>query len=70
MTLEEVRFPFEASGHDVAHKLETPKQNGQKVSGAAAAPFELKQSVKLPADLAPTTPYWLEAPPEAGLYHR
>ena len=24
--------------------------------------------MKLPADLSPTTPYWLEAPPEAGLY--
>ena len=68
VTLDEVRFPFEASGHNVAHKLETPKQDGQRISGAAA-PFELKQSVKLPADLAPTTPYWLEAPPDAGLYH-
>jgi LmbE family N-acetylglucosaminyl deacetylase len=68
VTLDEVRFPFEASGHDVAHKLGVPKQDGQKIAGAAT-PFELKQSVKLPADLAPTTPYWLEAPPEAGLYH-
>ena len=68
VTLDEVRFPFEASGHTVAHKLETPKQDGERVSGAAA-PFDLKQSVKLPADLAPTTPYWLEAPPDAGLYH-
>ena len=25
--------------------------------------------MKLPADLAPTTPYWLEASPDAGLYH-
>jgi len=68
VTLDEVRFPFEANGHDVGHKLETPKQQGQLVSGAAV-PFELKQSVKLPAELAPTTPYWLEAPPDAGLYH-
>ena len=68
VTLDEVRFPFEASGHAVAHKLETPKQEGQRSSGAAA-PFELKQSVKLPADLAPTTPYWLEVSPGAGLYH-
>ncbi len=68
VTLDEVRFPFEATGHAVAHKLETPKQDGQRISGAAA-PFELKQSVKLPAELAPTTPYWLEAPPDAGLYH-
>jgi LmbE family N-acetylglucosaminyl deacetylase len=67
-TLDEVRFPFEANGHAVAHKLETPKQDGRRLAGAAA-PFELKASVKLPADLAPTTPYWLDAPPEAGLYH-
>ena len=68
VTLDEVRFPFEASGHAAAHKLETPKQDGPRSSGAAA-PFELKQSVKLPVELAPTTPYWLEAPPDAGLYH-
>ena len=68
VTLDEVRFPFQASGHNVAHEL-ARKQDGGKVSGAAAsAPFELKQGLKLPADLAPTTPYWLEAPPEAGLY--
>jgi len=68
VTLDEVRFPFEPTGHIVAHKLETPKQDGPRIFGAAA-PFELKQSVKLPAELSPTTPYWLEAPPEAGLYH-
>ena len=68
VTLDEVRFPFEATGHAVAHKLETPKQEGPRIAGAAA-PFELKQSVKLPVDLAPTTPYWLETPPDAGLYH-
>ena len=68
VTLDEVRFPFEASGQAGAHKLETPKQDGQRISGAAA-PFELKQGVKLPVELAPTTPYWLEEPPAAGLYH-
>jgi LmbE family N-acetylglucosaminyl deacetylase len=68
VTLDQIRFPFEASGHDVAHKLEPPKQKGDRLIGAAV-PFELKQSVKLPAELAPTTPYWLEAAPEAGLYH-
>jgi LmbE family N-acetylglucosaminyl deacetylase len=70
VTLDEVRFPFEATGHAVAHKLETPKQEGPRIAGAAAgAPLELKQSVKLPVELAPTTPYWLEALPDAGLYH-
>ena len=68
VTLDEVRFPFEASGHAVGHKLETPRQDGQRISGAAA-PFELRQSVKLPVELTPTTPYWLEASPDAGLYH-
>ena len=36
VTLDEVRFPFEARGHNVAHKLETPKQDGQRLPGAAA----------------------------------
>ena len=69
VTLDEVRFPFEAGAHAVAHALERPQpQDGRRIAGAAA-PFELKQSVRLPAALPPTTPYWLEAPPEAGLYH-
>jgi LmbE family N-acetylglucosaminyl deacetylase len=68
VTLDEIRFPFEPSPRAVGRKLEAPEQDGQRISGAAP-PFELKQGVKLPAELAPTTPYWLEAPPEAGLYH-
>lgn len=32
------------------------------------APYELKQSLRVPATLALSTPYWLESAPEAGLY--
>ena len=31
-------------------------------------PFEAKQAVTLPAELPPTTPYWLDAPPSPGRY--
>jgi len=61
--LDEIRFPFEPA-RAVAAALDTPGK-----AGGAAKAFELKASVKLPADLPPTTPYWLETPPDAGLYH-
>ncbi len=63
VTLDEVRFPFEESAHPSPATLATPKSDG----GAAVA-LEIKKTVRLPADLAPTTPYWLETPPDAGLY--
>jgi len=37
-------------------------------AGAVAAPWELKRKAILPVTLPPTTPYWLAATPEAGLY--
>ncbi|HVU49552.1 MAG TPA: PIG-L family deacetylase [Polyangia bacterium] len=40
---------------------------GQR-DGHAGKPFESKRTIRVPADRAPTTPYWLDAPPEAGLY--
>ncbi|HEY4392977.1 MAG TPA: PIG-L family deacetylase [Polyangia bacterium] len=64
VTLEEVRLPFESSARASKQKLDTPPKGG-----GAAKPFELKVSVTLPADLPLTTPYWLETPPDAGLYH-
>jgi LmbE family N-acetylglucosaminyl deacetylase len=60
--LEEVRFPFAPRADKVVHALVAPK------GGGAATAFESKRNVRLPADLAPSTPYWLETPPEAGLY--
>jgi len=60
--LEEVRFPFSA-GERVGQALAVPPK-----AGGAAVAFEAKREVRLPADLAPSTPYWLETPPEAGLY--
>jgi LmbE family N-acetylglucosaminyl deacetylase len=59
--LEELRFPF-AAGERVAQALAVPKGHG------AAAALETKRSVRLPVDLAASTPYWLETPPEPGLY--
>jgi len=61
--LDEVRFPF-APARTVAAALESPGK-----AGGAAKAFELEASVKLPPNLPPTIPYWLETPPEAGLYH-
>jgi len=60
VTLETVRLPDGASVK-VNRPLAAP-------AGAVAAPFELTRKVVLPANLPPTTPYWLAAPPEPGLY--
>jgi len=35
----------------------------------AGAALEIKHTLRVPATAPPTTPYWLDAPPEAGLYH-
>jgi LmbE family N-acetylglucosaminyl deacetylase len=64
VTLDEVRLPFEPAARAVKQALDRPKSDG-----GAAKGFELKAAVTLPADLSPTTPYWLETPPDAGLYH-
>jgi LmbE family N-acetylglucosaminyl deacetylase len=55
LTLEEIRFPFAGSAA-VGKAL------------AQGTPLEQKRSVKLPADLPLSTPYWYDAPPEPGLY--
>jgi LmbE family N-acetylglucosaminyl deacetylase len=52
--LETLRWPF----------ADRPATLGQ----ALGAPFEAKQGVALPADLPPTTPYWLGGQPTPGLY--
>jgi LmbE family N-acetylglucosaminyl deacetylase len=54
--LETVRWPSAAQAVAVGAAL------------GVAKPFEAKQAVKLPAELPPTTPYWLDAPPAPGLY--
>jgi LmbE family N-acetylglucosaminyl deacetylase len=59
--LKAVRLPFATTSEAVTHGL--PRALGP---GAA---FEEKQTVRLPSGLPPTTPYWLETPPDAGLYH-
>jgi len=61
--LRSIRFPFEAAA--VPFKDQTIL--GQRGDGAGKA-FELKQTIHVPADRAPTTPYWLDAPPAAGVY--
>jgi len=61
--LEEVRFPFEGGALTVGGVLDKPAASG------AAKAFEAKRRVRLPADLPPSTPYWLEAAPGAGTYH-
>jgi len=63
VNLEEVRFPFEGGALAVGGALEAP------TGTSAAKAFEAKRQVHLPADLPPSTPYWLETPPGAGTYH-
>ncbi len=67
VTLDEVRLPFEPSARPIGKALEKPP--GKEGKDGAAKAFELEASVTLPRDLPPTTPYWLETPPDAGLYH-
>jgi LmbE family N-acetylglucosaminyl deacetylase len=68
LTLREVRFPDDgAAGGGVTaveRKLSPPAADGR---GDAVA-FELKRTIRVPADLPATTPYWLAAPPEPGLF--
>ena len=68
VVLDEIRFPFEESRQAGPTTLATPKEKTEKQGGGAALALEVKKTVRLPADLPATTPYWLETPPDAGLY--
>jgi LmbE family N-acetylglucosaminyl deacetylase len=57
-----VRFPFEAAAFKVGRTVPSP------TADAVGAPVETKRTVRVPTATAATTPYWLDAPPEAGLY--
>jgi LmbE family N-acetylglucosaminyl deacetylase len=63
VTLDELRFPFADGAVKVGRAAPSPTVE------VAALPLQIKRTVRLPADQRPTTPYWLETPPEAGLYH-
>jgi LmbE family N-acetylglucosaminyl deacetylase len=63
VVLEGFRFPFAAEAERLGKPLAGPPKEG----GAATA-FTEKQSVHIPMDFPPTTPYWLAHPPEPGLY--
>jgi hypothetical protein len=58
----EVHFPFEAVALALGKPVAAPTQ------AAAGAALEIKRTIRVPASEPPTTPYWLDAPPEAGLY--
>jgi hypothetical protein len=62
VALEDLRFPFEAAALAVGKPVAAP------TSEAAGATLEVKRTIRVPAGAPPTTPYWLDAPPEAGLY--
>ncbi len=64
ITLRAVRFPAGTSSGvvAVARALAAP------ANGAAAPSVDLKRTVRIPADAALTTPYWLTSPPEPGLF--
>jgi LmbE family N-acetylglucosaminyl deacetylase len=69
VTLDDVRFPFGQDAHPSSTTLGTPKQDKNGMDGGAAVALEIKRTVRLPLDLPATIPYWLETPPDAGLYH-
>ena len=62
VALDDLRFPFEAAARAVGKPVAAPTGQGE---GAA---LEIKHTIRVPATEPPTTPYWLEAPPAAGLY--
>jgi hypothetical protein len=61
VSLESVHLPFRVNAATVTLKLPRALAHG--------ASFEDKESVRVPSLHGPTTPYWLETPPDAGLYH-
>ncbi len=63
VTLDSVRFPLTGEPQPIGKRLPEPPETG----GAAPA-FEARRTVHVPMDFAPTTPYWLASPPDAGLY--
>jgi LmbE family N-acetylglucosaminyl deacetylase len=62
VAIAEVHFPFEATALAVGKVVPAP------TPVAAGAALEVKRTIRVPAGAPPTTPYWLDAPPEAGLY--
>jgi LmbE family N-acetylglucosaminyl deacetylase len=62
ITLREIHFPG-GEAVTVGHAL-VDAPGGE----AGTAAFEAKRTVHVPADLPPTTPYWLQAPPAPGLF--
>jgi len=62
VTLDELRFPFESAGVSVGKPVAAPRPT------PAGAALEIKRTIRVPVTEPATTPYWLEAPPEPGLY--
>jgi len=67
VTLEEIAFPWGAGATRAAPAgRPLPVAKGQ----AAAEPVTIKRTLRVPADAAPSVPYWLDAPPDGdGVYH-
>ena len=63
VTLDAITFPWGGAGVTGPRALPAP------AGGGAAAPVEVKRTLRAPADTPPSTPYWLEAPADGGLYH-
>jgi LmbE family N-acetylglucosaminyl deacetylase len=62
ISLKEVRFPT-AGGRVAAARPLAPAG-----AGSVGVPVEIKHKVIVPPDAPLTTPFWLAAPPEPGLY--
>jgi LmbE family N-acetylglucosaminyl deacetylase len=66
VTLEAIEFPWSgAAGAALPSARPLPSPAG----GGAATLVEVKRTLRPPAGAAPSTPYWLDAPPDGGLYH-
>jgi LmbE family N-acetylglucosaminyl deacetylase len=64
VTLDEIRFSFAQKPTSVGKVL---GDRGKEPD--AAKRFHLEVGIQPRTDVPPTTPYWLETPPEEGLYH-
>jgi LmbE family N-acetylglucosaminyl deacetylase len=63
ITIEQVNFPW---GERVGKGM---LSMGKGIGDGAADVLEVKRTLEVPPSLRPTTPYWLDTPPDAGLYH-
>jgi LmbE family N-acetylglucosaminyl deacetylase len=62
VTLDAIAFPWGGEG------AASPRPLAGPTGGGAAAAVEVKRTLRAPAEAPPSTPYWLDSPPDGGLY--